>query len=60
MMEIMLRFVKFYNLIYYNLFILGINGVLVLKDEVYKWGWLVVVYEYFEFILDFLILDVSR
>lgn len=38
----------------------GINGVLALKDEAYKRGWLVVAHEHFEPVPDPNSLDVSK
>lgn len=44
----------------YYLSISGINGVLALKDEAYRRGWLVVAHEHFEPVPDPSTLDVSR
>lgn len=38
----------------------GINGVLALKDEAYKRGWLVVAHQHFEPVPDSATLDVSK
>lgn len=48
------------NLLFILIFISGINGVLALKDEAYKRGWLVVAHEHFEPVPDPSSLDVSK
>ena len=59
-MEIASRLATLYNLLYHNFYISGINGVLALKDEAYRRGWLVVAHEHFEPVPDPSTLDVSR
>ena len=61
-MTMMMMMLKFATLVIYCVIInlLGINGMLALKDEAYKRGWLVVTHQHFEPVPDASTLDVNK